>query len=124
MNIKYEDDPHMGHQDQDWEKVGQMSLFDVKGNFFNDIEIEFELTLLTYQVFSCKDVRSKFYFCSCSYWVKLWSIKVQLIPPETTVALVFLDIVAVAIVVADFDVFVVVLALLVVTDYILFSCGQ
>ena len=65
-----------------------------------------------------------FYFCSCSYWVKLWSIKVQLIPPETTVALVFLDIVAVAIVVADFDVFVVVLALLVVTDYILFSCGQ
>ena len=26
----------------------------------NDIEIEFELTLLTYKVFSCKDVRSKF----------------------------------------------------------------
>ena len=25
-----------------------------------DIEIEFELTLLTYKVFSCKDVRSKF----------------------------------------------------------------
>ena len=27
MNIKYEDDPHMGHQDQDGEKVGQMSIF-------------------------------------------------------------------------------------------------
>ena len=26
----------------------------------NDIEIGFELTLLTYKVFSCKDVRSKF----------------------------------------------------------------
>ena len=25
-----------------------------------DIEIEFELTLLTYKVFSCKDVRRKF----------------------------------------------------------------
>ena len=25
-----------------------------------DIEIEIELTLLTYKVFSCKDVRSKF----------------------------------------------------------------
>ena len=25
-----------------------------------DIEVEFELTLLTYKVFSCKDVRSKF----------------------------------------------------------------
>ena len=27
---------------------------------FIDIEIEFEITLLTYKVFSCKDVRSKF----------------------------------------------------------------
>ena len=26
----------------------------------NEIEIEFELTLLNYKVFSCKDVRSKF----------------------------------------------------------------
>ena len=28
--------------------------------FTSDIEIEFELTPLTYKVFSCKDVRSKF----------------------------------------------------------------
>ena len=28
--------------------------------FLSDIEMEFELTLLTYKVFSCKDVRSKF----------------------------------------------------------------
>ena len=30
MNIKYKDDPHMGHQDQDGGKAGQMSLFDWK----------------------------------------------------------------------------------------------
>ena len=28
--------------------------------FLSDIEIEYELTILTYKVFSCKDVRSKF----------------------------------------------------------------
>ena len=28
--------------------------------FISDIEVEFELTLLTYKVFSCKNVRSKF----------------------------------------------------------------
>ena len=62
------------------------------------------------------------------YWVQLWSIKVQLTPPWTTVAVaVVLDIVAdVVVVVADVVVFVkvIVLALLVVTDPILFTCGQ
>ena len=70
-----------------------------------------------------------FHFCSSSYWVYLWSIKVQLTPHETTVAFVVLDIVAdvvVVVVVADVVVFVkvIVLALLVVTDHILFTFGQ
>ena len=30
-------------------------------DYFGDIEIEFELTLLTYKVFLCKDVRSKYF---------------------------------------------------------------
>ena len=29
-------------------------------SFLNDIDIEFDLTFLTYKVFLCKDVRSKF----------------------------------------------------------------
>ena len=71
-----------------------------------------------------------FYFCSSSYWVQLWSIKVQLTPPENTVAVVVLDIIFDVVVVADVLIYVVtfvnvvVLALLVVTDHIFFTCGQ
>ena len=36
------------------------NIKDCTGQYRTDIEIEFELTLLTYKVFSCKDVRSKF----------------------------------------------------------------
>ena len=54
-----------------------------------------------------------------------WKKKVQLTPPETTVAVVVLDIVVDVVVVADVVfVNVVVLALIVVTDHILFTCGQ
>ena len=53
-------------------------------------------------------------------------IRVQLTPPETTVAVVVLDVVVDVVVVANVVVFVnvVILALLVVTDHILFTCGQ
>ena len=71
-----------------------------------------------------------FYFCNCSYWVQLWSIRVQLTSPETTLAVVVLDIVVAVVVVADVVAYVivfvnvVVLALLAVTDHILFTCIQ
>ena len=60
----------------------------------------------------------------------LWSIKVQLVPPEIAVAVVVLDIIVDVVVIADVAIYVVVfvnvvvVALLVVTEHILFTCGQ
>ena len=73
-------------------------------------------------------------FCTCSFWVKLWSIKVQLTLFEATVADVIDKILVVVILVVFVVVFVVILvivviviialvivALLVVTFYLVIS---
>ena len=59
-------------------------------------------------------------FCSCSYWVKLWSIQVRIPLLEATVVVVDFVVVVVVDVVVNF----VVVDLLVVTDHIILSCGQ
>ena len=58
-------------------------------------------------------------FCSCSFWVSLWSLRVQPTLLEATGAVAVAVVIVLLVVLVNF----VVLALLVVTEHIIFSCG-